>query len=332
RHIELLVYVDDISAAATSTKQLNWFFEKHSSRFNAKNLGEIEKILGMRVTRDRKSRTIFLDQEQYLRSVLEKFGMTASKFKAKRIPAADYESLRPASDKDKRINITEYQQGIGSLMFAMVLTRPDIAFILGKLSQYMSDPVEHHGHALKELFRYLRSTLSHKLRYGPGGVYDHFVVYSDADWASDKSDRKSVWGSVAMFYGGPVSWSSKKQRSVATSSCESEYMALSACAKQGQWIAQVFRDLGSPSYVGANPQLVHMFGDNQGALALVKNPHLHERSKHIDVCHHQIRDLHERRKLELSYIPTSEMVADGMTKPLMRIKFENFKSQIGLVD
>ena len=147
-------------------------------------------------------------------------------------------------------------------MFAMVLTRPDIAFVLGKLSQYMSDPAEHHGHALKNLMRYLKSTVKQRLRYGPGGVFKHFVVYSDADWASDKSDRKSVSGSVTMFYNGPISWSSKKQRSVATSSCESEYMALSTCTKQGQWIAQIFRDLNFIKYIGKNPNLVHMLGDN----------------------------------------------------------------------
>ncbi|KAI1000283.1 hypothetical protein K3495_g7917 [Podosphaera aphanis] len=109
-------------------------------------------------------------------------------------------------------------------------------------------------------------------------------------------------------------------------------MALSACAKQGQWIAQVFRDLSCSHYIGNDPGLVRVLGDNQGALALVKNPHLHERSKHIDVCHHHIRDLFERRKLDVTYIPTADMVADGMTKPLMRIKFERFKSQLGVVD
>ncbi|KAI1001412.1 hypothetical protein K3495_g6791 [Podosphaera aphanis] len=225
------VNVDDIAAAVTKTEDLLWFFNKLSSRFNAKNLGESEKILGIKVTRNRANRTIFLDQEQYLRAMPERFGMTASKFKLKKILAADYEALRPANAEDRRIDTSEYQQEIGSLMSAMVLTRPDIAIVLGKLSQFMSDPAEHHGHALKELFRYLRSTVSQKRRSGPRGEYDHFVVFSDARWTSDKSDRKSLSGSVAIFYGGPISWFSKKQRSVATSSCESEYMALSARAK-----------------------------------------------------------------------------------------------------
>ena len=193
----------------------------------------------------------------------------------------------------------------------------------------MSDPATHHGHALKELMRYLRSTITQKLRFGPGGVNKHFVIYSDADWASDKSDRKSVSGGVGIFYGGPFCWSSKKQKSVARSSCESEYIAQAMNATQGQWAAQVFQDLGIPEYIGEN-STVDMRGDNQGALALVKNPHLHERSKHIDVCYHYIRDLAEKRKLEVKYTPTDEMPADGMTKPLGRQAFGRFRDQLGV--
>ncbi|KAF7567667.1 hypothetical protein PtrM4_142580 [Pyrenophora tritici-repentis] len=300
RKIRILVYVDDVLAAAKEQSQTEWFWKKLSGRFNAKNLGEVHKVLRVRVTRDRKHRTIFLDQEQYLCAVLEKFGMSSKKHKDKKIPSADYTSFRPATDNDTRIDTTEYQQGIGSLMFAMVLTRPDIAFTLGKLSQHMSDPAEHHGYALKNLLR-------------------------------DVVDRKSVSGSTAMFYGGPISWSSKKQRSVATSSCESEYIALSTCCKQGQWIAQVFRDLGFPKYIGKDTNKVQMLGDNQGAIALTKNPHLHERSKHIDVCYHYVRDLAEQGKLDVAYVPTAEMVADGMTKPLQRVAFERFKNQLGPV-
>jgi hypothetical protein len=332
RGIRLLVYVDDVVAAAKEQGEIDWFFEKLSGRFNAKNLGEIHKILGVRVSRDRQSRSLYLDQEQYLRTVLEKFGLREKANKDKKIPMADYKQLRPATDDDTRIDATQYQEGIGSLMHAMVLTRPDIAFVLGRLSQYMSDPAEHHGHALKNLMRYLRTTVTQKLRYGKGGVHEHFVVYSDADWASDKADRKSVSGSVTMFYSGPICWSSKKQRSVATSSCESEYMAMAMCAKLGQWLAQIFRDLQVARYIGKNANLVEMRGDNQGALALVKNPHLHERSKHIDICYHFIRDLAEKGKLNVEFIPTTEMVADGMTKPLQRVAFERFKAQLGVVN
>jgi hypothetical protein len=99
-----------------------------------------------------------------------------------------------------------------------------------------------------------------------------------------------------------------------------------------QWLAQIFRDLQVARYIGKNANLVEMRGDNQGALALVKNPHLHERSKHIDICYHFIRDLAEKGKLNVEFIPTTEMVADGMTKPLQRVAFERFKAQLGVVN
>ncbi|KAI1668818.1 hypothetical protein L13192_06277 [Pyrenophora tritici-repentis] len=294
---------------------------------------QIRKILGVRVTRDRANKAIYLDQQQYLETVLDKYGITSAKYKSKKIPAADYEHLKPATPEDARIDSTQYSQIIGSLMYAMVFTRPDIAFVLGRLAQYMRDPVEMHGTALKNLMRYLRSTVKQKIRFGPGGDHQNeFGIYTDADWASDKTDRKSMSGGVGMFYGGPFSWAAKKQKSVATSSAESEYISQAMYAKQGQWAAQVLRDLGLHQYVNENGITVQMYGDNQGAIALVKNPHLHERSKHIDICYHFIRDLAEQKKLQISYIPTDEMVADGMTKPLQRVAFERFKKMLGVID
>ena len=218
RKLYLLVYVDDMVAAARDQAEIDWFNNILSRRFNTKNLGEISKLLGVRITRDRRNRTIYLDQEQYLEKVLSNFGFPAAKYKRKSIPAADYSNLRPATDTDERIDGSQYHKIIGSLMYAMTLTRPDIAFVLGCLARYMSDPTVHHGHALKELMRYLRSTTKQKLRFGPGGEHKHFVIFTDADWASDKSDRKSVSGGVGIFYGGPFCWMSKKQKSVARSS------------------------------------------------------------------------------------------------------------------
>lgn len=104
-------------------------------------------------------------------------------------------------------------------------------------------------------------------------------------------------------------------------------------AKLGQWAAQIWKDLGFPQYINDNKErTVQMYGDNQGALALVKNPHLHERSKHIDISYHFIRDLAEKKSLEITYIPTADMIADGMTKPLARVAHKRFREQLGLVD
>jgi hypothetical protein len=250
--------------------------------------------------------------------------------KEKKIPIADYKQTRPANDKDIMINVNEFQQWCGRFIYPMTITRLDICFAMERLAQYMSSPAEHHGHSAKGVMRYLGSTIKQKLHYGPGKPdEDHIAGYTDADWASDNSDRKSISGGVVMFYGGPISRSSNKQNSV-TSSAESEYISMATNVKQGQWMGQVLRDMYMGEFVGATEHKVKLYGDNQGAIALTKNPHLPERSKHIDICYHFIRDLVEKEQVDVEYVPT--MVADGMTKPLGRVAFERFKTQLGVVD
>jgi hypothetical protein len=256
--------------------------------------------------------------------------MEAVKYRKRGTPMRDYENLMPTQPEEERHDANEYQQVIGSLMYAMVHTRPDIAFALGKLSQHMQDPSERHWTYLKALMRYVRSSLSLRLRFGRGRNLD-LVVYTDADWAGQKSDRKSTSGGVAMLYGGPVCWLSKVQRSVATSSTESEYIAQSTNAKTTQWLAQILRDIECLELIGEDVKTVQMLADNQGAIALAKNPHLHERSRHIDICHHYVRDLVQRGRVKIKYIPTAEMVADGFTKPLERTAFDKFKDQLGML-
>lgn len=347
--ITLLVYVDDIAAAAKTNAALSWFYSEFRKRFNTKDLGEISKILGMRITRNRSQRELFIDQEQYLEKVLDRIGLptkSSSTCKPRTTPVSGrYEKLEPATSEEERADINKYQRDIGSIMYAMVYSRPDIAFYIGQLSQQLRNPTARHASAVKELGRYLRSTIKQKIRYGPSNKKfgpteearlkefdsDTLSLYSDADWANMK-DRKSISGYVAMLYGGPVAYGSKKQRAVSTSSCESEYIGMSTCCKQGQWIAQVLRDMGFAMYIGNDPKLVEMRADNQGAIALVKNPHLHERSKHIDISYHHIRDLEEQNRIKITYVPTTDMIADGFTKPLERVAFNKFKDMLGVVD
>lgn len=329
RGLIALVYVDDIAVASPSNSDLDWFFKQLKSRFDGKDLGEIKQFLGMRVTRDRKERTIWLDQEQYLDKALNQFGITKGKATPSAVPVSNYDDLRAATLEDERVDATEYAKRIGTFMFAMVYTRPDIAFAIGRLSQFMKDPAVHHWRALKTLMRYLRSTYSLRLRFGPGGN-STLVVYSDADYAMDKTDRKSISGALGMLWGAAIFWFSRKQRSVSTSTTEAEYIALSLTAKQGQWVAQVLRDMGYPQYVAENGMTVETRGDNQGSLALIKNPILHEHSKHIDVARHHVRDLYENKKIAPSYVNTKSMLADGMTKPLPKFSFETYRHAVGL--
>ena len=156
----MLVYVDEIAIASNSKKEIAWLYETVNKCLNTKNLGEILKTLGMRITRNRQTRTLFNEQEHYLEKILRKFGFPNPTHKTQRIPIDGYDSLRPATETDVRVDPKEYAMIIGSIMFAMVYTRPDIAFTLGRLSQFMKDPAERHMGALKKLLRYLRSTCS----------------------------------------------------------------------------------------------------------------------------------------------------------------------------
>jgi hypothetical protein len=328
RPLRLLLYVDDILCATEKLENSDWLYSKLSERFTTKNLGDVTKLLGIRITRNRKAREICLDLEQYLESVLNEHGFPAAKYRPRGTPMREYKKLRPIQPDEERHDTTEYQQVIGKLMYAMVHTRPDIAFALGKLSQHMQNPSEQHWTYLKGLMRYLRSTIDLKLYYGPKG-HTKLSLYTDADWAGQKNDRKSTTGGVAIFYGGPINWLSRTQRVVATSSTESEYIAQAVNAKTTQWLVQVLRDLNCSEFIGSKG--VRMLADNQGAIALTKNPYLHERSRHIDIKYHYVRDLVEQGKLRIKYIPTTKMVADGFTKPLERTAFNRFIVQLGMV-
>ena len=351
RGILLLVYVDDIQVAAQSMQQVNWFKNEFKKVFKIKDLGEIDKILGIRITRNRKARTLRIDQSHYLSEVLDSLHMNADKHERTKLPINGYDALRPAGPDDERIDPKDYQHKVGKLMWAAIQTRPDISFSIGRLSQYLSDPAIHHGQALKTLLRYIRSTVDYGIVYGKGldisgslNINSKLKAYSDSDYAADKLNRKSILGYVYMFGGGPISWMSRKQKSVATSTTEAEYMALSTCAKEGLWIAQLLKDMGYDKYLGNKLNQVtitedikhkahspvQLLGDNQAANLLVKDAHIHERSKHIDVAYHHIRDLHKRNLIQLDYIPSADMVADGLTKPLPGDKFKRFITQLGL--
>jgi hypothetical protein len=199
RGITLLVYVDDIAAAAKDNADLTWFFDKFRQRFNTKDLGEISKILGMRITRNRRTRELFIDQEEYLQKILPRLGLpleSSSTVKPRPTPVSGkYEKLEAARNEEERADRTEYQRAIGSIMYAMVYSRPDIAFHIGQLSQQLRDPAKKHESAVKEIGRYLRSTIKQKIRFGPSGdkfgptkeaclkIYDPdmLALYSDAD-------------------------------------------------------------------------------------------------------------------------------------------------------
>jgi hypothetical protein len=140
--------------------------------------------------------------------------------------------------------------------------------------------------------------------------------YSDSDYAGDHTDRHSVSGHIFMLNMGPISWASAKQRCVATSTTEAEYIALCEASKQGQWLRTLLQEIGREKLLGGRGHRVQLFGDNQASLAIAADPMSHRRTKHIDVRYHYVRQLVAFGKMDVDYIRTEDMLADVLTKPL----------------
>jgi hypothetical protein len=193
-------------------------------------------------------------------------------------------------------------------MYAMVCTRPDIANAVGNLSKYCEDPSQLHWIAAKRVLRYLVTTKSTKLTFGLHGDQG-LVGYADADWASDIDTRRSTTGYVYKLFGTAISWKSQRQHTVATSSTEAEYMALYAAAQEVLWLRRLLQDLRVIDH-----KATKIWQDNQGTIALTKNPMFHARTKHIDIKYHFTRSMIEDKTIEVDYKSTHEMQADALTK------------------
>ena len=210
------------------------------------------------------------------------------------------------------VDIKTYQSALGGLMYAMLATRPDLAYAVGALSKHAACPGQAHFAALKRVYRYLWRTTDTRLVY-KRTMDVSLLGYVDADWAGDVNDRQSVSGYTFIMAGvAAISWSSKKQTSVALSSMEAEYMAAAAATKEATWLQILFSEI--------EPSLTHMpvklLIDNQSAMSLAKNATFHEQTKHIAIRHHYIREKVDEGEIILEYLPTAEQVADILTKPL----------------
>jgi hypothetical protein len=221
-------------------------------------------------------------------------------------------------------NQREYRMAIGSLIYAMTCTRPDISWVVTKLSQYLSNPLKYHWVGVKHVFRYIKGTLDYKLCFRKSDEINLYG-YSDADWAVSMEDRRSVTGyCFSLTKSGPlISWKSRKQPTVALSTCEAEYMALAACVQECLFLLQLLND-----FMCTQTMPITIYEDNQGTIELSKNPIQHQRSKHIDVRFHFIRDEIMKNKVKIEYCPTMEMLADLLTKPITKAKLEKFHDVI----
>jgi hypothetical protein len=212
-----------------------------------------------------------------------------------------------------------YRELMGKCMYLATCTRPDIAFTVRELAKFMSNYGEAHWKAAKHLLRYLQGTRSYGIYYGNlDEPYPIFKCFADSDWAQAEG-RKSVCGFVIMMGGGAIGWSSKQQDVVALSSCEAEYIGCTHAAKPILWFRSLAAELG---FEQQHPTI--MFCDNQGTVACTHDPQHHTRMKHIDLRYHFIRDCVQKGVIMVMHVPSTENVADIMTKPLQRVKHQKW--------
>ena len=323
KHSFLLVgvYVDDLIISGPDVTDIKSFKSEMKKRFSMSDLGLLSYYLGIEVKQD--DGGITLCQSSYAAKILEAAGM--KNCNSCDIPMECRLKLCKLKDGEA-IDPTGYRSIIGSLRY-IVNTRPDLAYSVGVVSRHMDAPGRDHWTAVKHILRYLKGTMGYGCRYERGAELKPILIgYSDSDFAGDVDDRKSTSG-VGYFLGSSlVTWASQKQRIVALSSCEAEYVAGAAAACQGIWLSRLIADM-----LGTKETKVKLYMDNMSAIALSRNPVHHDRSKHIDTKYHFLRECIEDGKEEVKHVGTGEQVADIFTKALGRVKFVEFRSALGVV-
>ena len=337
RLILLFLFVDDfqVSFHRDDTAEWNQLKAQLVKRFNTKDIGESTWILGMRIHRDRKLRTITLSQELYITKALEKYGLAECRI-VDTPEAVGVAHAEPTEEQKKPADRQRFMEITGTLMYAAIATRPDIAHAVHYLASNMLAPTQLHMAAAERVLRYLAGTKEVGLIFGSRngdvvgdsrGRQTHgqidICAYSDADWANGKIDRKSVTGWVAKLNEDPISWASKKQRTVALSTCEAELYAKAAAIQEVLWLRGLMKELGLNSQTGST---VH--GDNQSAIAVAKNGIRSDRTKHVDVKYHFITESIESGEVILKWVSTHDQQADIFTKALPAPAFHQFRKQL----
>ena len=318
------VYVDDLIIVSKNPETMKKIKKSLATRFKMKDLGKLSYCLGISIVHDKEKKCILMHQKQYIQMLLEKYGL--SEAKPVSTPANISVKLVKDDGVSKPIDSGQYQSMVGSLLYASIATRPDIANAVGAVSKFNSCPTEAHLTAVKRIFRYLKGTMDLGLKYQKSDDFQ-LIGFSDADWAGDMSDRHSTTGNLFVMSSGAVRWVSRKQSVVALSTTEAEYIALSSATQETIWLRRLMSDFTAEQQL---PTIIKE--DNQGTIAVARNPISHSRTKHIDIKFHYIREALRDGAVDLIYCPTERMTADILTKPLSRGRFEELRSQMGLVD
>ena len=324
--IILSVYVDDTLAAYHPALEEQWNADKNaiSKLYPITDIGDCEWVLNMKVNQSTDRSAITLSQRAYIERILGQYNMLDSK--PLYTPAQLLDLTDPKLPPGEPLSTAQhelYRKIIGSALYAANTTRVDIAYTVGMLARFVCAPTTVHLQAAKHLLRYLRGTMDHCLKFEDNGTnHLQITAYADSDWSGDKSDRKSTTGYIVQLNGNTVCWQSKKQHTVALSSTEAEYMALSAATSEVRWTLMLLQEmiqLTAP---------VDLFCDNQSAVAIVRSDKYSERTKHIDTRHHFIKQFIRDGSINLQWISTEDQLADLLTKTLGRVRHTDLTNRL----
>ncbi|GAB2281827.1 hypothetical protein Dimus_039497 [Dionaea muscipula] len=318
--IALIVYVDDMVVTGNDPQELDALHRHLSEEFEMKDLGQLKYFLGIEVARSPQG--IVLSQRKYVLDLLAETRMLDCKPSITPIEVNHklgvYANQVPA-DKER------YQRLVGRLIY-LSHTRPDVAYAVSVVSQFMQAPSRDHMDAVHRILRYLKGSPGKGLLFAKRSHLD-VAGYSDADWAGDQTTRRSTSGYFTFVGGNLVTWRSKKQKVAARSSAEAEFRGMAQGICELLWVRRVLRDLG----VGSSKPMA-LYCDNEAAIAIAHNPVQHDRTKHVEVDRHFIKEKLDRRDVSLPFVKSSDQLADVLTKTVPSRDFSSSIDKLGMID
>ena len=309
----LLIYVDDFLIASSDPKRVKHYIDSLSKKFKVKNFGLIKNYLGLNFNLINKR--IEIDQTDYIEKIMKEFNLESAKISTVPIDPGYFKSNK---NNEPFSCMKTYQKAIGSLLFLSLHTRPDISAAVSILSQKVSKPSIKDWEEVKRLIKYLKGTKNFKLVFDQPQNLNHISAFSDADWGSNPSDRKSISGFAIKIGNNIIDWKSKRQSVTALSTTEAELISLSETCRELEWLINVVHDFF------VNDIKVTLYEDNQSTIKIALSEGQNQRTKHISIRDFYVRDFIKKYDAEVKYIESENMGADGLTKILTGPKLKNF--------
>ncbi|PNX57212.1 hypothetical protein L195_g050287, partial [Trifolium pratense] len=309
----LLLYVDDIILTTSSDTLQTTIISLLSSEFAMKDLGQLSYFLGIAVTRH--SQGLFLSQKKYVEEILTRAGMSSCK------------SCPTPVDTKSKMSVTHsvpyedpslYRSLAGALQY-LTFTRPDISYAVQQICLFMHNPMETHMHALRRILRYIQGTRDYGLHLYPSSITS-LISYTDADWGGCPDTRRSTSGYCVFLGDNLLSWSSKRQPTLSRSSAEAEYRGVANVVAESCWLRNLLLELHCSIH-----KATMVYCDNVSAIYLSSNPVQHQRTKHIEMDIHFVREKVSRGQVRVLHVPSRHQIADIFTKGLPLILFQDFR-------